>query len=413
MRRTTNRWRYPAKPTPRSGRHRAGYVIGLTLMLVFMAVPLSGQAGAARTGSGVADADGPSTFCNSTLLSVPDRGSATPYPSSIPVTGLIGRITKVTATLMGVSHNAPFDLDIALSGPRPTTNVLLLSDSGGFTPVSAANLTFDDGAGAPVRSPMSSGTYRPTDDETGGPDVFGAPAPALSGATALSTFNGSGANGTWSLWVSDDALGDSGTISGGWCLTVTTSGDLGADPGGPYTLGEGATLRLAGSSSTPDATYDWDLNQDGDFGDATGTSPTIRWTRLEPWGIDNGPATHLVALRVTVGTHSETASTVLNVTNTAPKVQARRKLTAAVGTGLRLRLHAVDPSARDARRRFFYAVKWRARTRPHIVRGSAHRTLRHRYRSTGRFIVRVRATDQNGGRSKVRTIRVVITRRGR
>lgn len=43
-----------------------------------------------------------------------------------------------------------------------------------------------------------------------------APVPAYSGATQLATFNGQSPNGTWSLWVRDDATGDSGSISGGW-----------------------------------------------------------------------------------------------------------------------------------------------------------------------------------------------------
>lgn len=40
---------------------------------------------------------------------------------------------------------------------------------------------------------------------------------------SLAVFNGINPNGTWRLYVSDDEAGDSGTITGGWSITITTS----------------------------------------------------------------------------------------------------------------------------------------------------------------------------------------------
>ena len=52
-----------------------------------------------------------------------------------------------------------------------------------------------------------------------------------------------------------------------------------ADAGGPYTCGQGAAIALDGSGSTdPDgdiAAYDWDLDNDGVYDDATGVTPTF------------------------------------------------------------------------------------------------------------------------------------------
>ncbi len=171
------------------------------------------------------------TYCNTGAVTGPgaDRafaGPATPYPSNIFVSGLAGQVTKVTASLKGLSHASPTDLDIMLAGPTPSKNLLLLSDPGqnNLSPaVNDLNLTFDDSAPGPPPNPLVSGTFKPIDlDPDGQVDTFPAPAPTPSSATTLSTFNGASANGTWSLWVVDDASGDEGQIANGWCVTITS-----------------------------------------------------------------------------------------------------------------------------------------------------------------------------------------------
>lgn len=187
------------------------------------------------------------TFCNPGAIVGPNQGQAVPYPSNIFVTGLSGQVTEVSASLRGVSHTEPQDLDVLLSGPTPATNVILLSDAGGQAQVSDLDLVFDDEAAGAAPTPLTSGTFRPTDlDPDAQVDAFPAPAPSLSGATALSTFDGASANGTWSLWVVDDATGDTGSISDGWCLTITsqspTTTVLTSTPN-PSTFGASVTLR--------------------------------------------------------------------------------------------------------------------------------------------------------------------------
>ena len=128
-----------------------------------------------------------STFCNTGVVTIPTAGTSSPYPSNITVSGLTGTVTKVTATFKGLTHGIPQDLDVLLSGPQPTTNVVLLSDAGGSVPASNLDLTFDDAASGSAPTPLGSGTFWPTDDDTAGADTFPAPAPALNGATASST----------------------------------------------------------------------------------------------------------------------------------------------------------------------------------------------------------------------------------
>ena len=199
----------------------------------------------------------------------------------------------------------------------------------------------------------------------------------------MATFLTGSVNGQWGLYVVDDATGDSGSISGGWCITVhvpaptitavtsspnpstdgssmtvtaavtaagspvtagtvtfdddgmplgppvavagdgtasfttsvlavgthpltaTYSGtddfagssgttDQAVDPivdaGGPYNAAEGGSLTLAGSGSSG-VSVEWDLNDDGDFTDATGPTPSLTWDALQALGIDDGPGT--------------------------------------------------------------------------------------------------------------------------
>ena len=67
---------------------------------------------------------------------------------------------------------------------------------------------------------LTSGTFRPTNAGAG--DTWPAPAPAPAGGSPLSVFNGGNPNGTWSLYVVDDAAQDLGNLAGGWELTITT-----------------------------------------------------------------------------------------------------------------------------------------------------------------------------------------------
>src|SRR6185369_16947085 len=151
---------------------------------------------------------------------IPTSGAGSPYPSKIVVAGLPSNPSKVTVTLKGLSHTYPDDLDVLLVGPGGQ-KVVLISDVGGGTDISNVTLTFDDGAASslPDSAAIASGSYKPTDFVSG--DAFPSPAPAGPYGTTLSAFNGLDPNGTWSLYVVDDAASDGGSISAGWSLQFT------------------------------------------------------------------------------------------------------------------------------------------------------------------------------------------------
>jgi uncharacterized repeat protein (TIGR01451 family) len=119
-----------------------------------------------------------------------------------------------------LTHSFPDDLDVLLVSPSGE-KVILMSDVGGAHGVSGVNLVFDDSSTTSLfdSAQISSSTNRPTDFETS--DSLPS-APARPYSSSLTVFNGSNPNGAWKLYINDDTGGDSGNISGGWSLALTT-----------------------------------------------------------------------------------------------------------------------------------------------------------------------------------------------
>jgi subtilisin-like proprotein convertase family protein len=191
-------------------------------------------------------------FSNPEAISIPTSGRATPYPSTISVSGLAGRIYDVTASLDGFAHNWPDDVDVMLVSPAGTA-VVLMSDVGGGRPVADAGLVFDDfGNYLPDDGQIVSGRWLPTVgtlcDTTCG---FGGPAPDPNG-TRMSDFDYSDPNGTWSLYVYDDLAGFAGSIAG-WSLDIVTKATMITDfrpkSGPPGTSVDVAGTNLSGATA--------------------------------------------------------------------------------------------------------------------------------------------------------------------
>ncbi|HET9494593.1 MAG TPA: S8 family serine peptidase, partial [Chloroflexia bacterium] len=149
--------------------------------------------------------------CNVTPITIPSSGPGVPYPSNVSHTGG-GTVGDVNVTLNDMSHTYPDDVDILLVGPGGQS-VILMSDAGGSLDINAVDLTFDDEASGtlPDSAQIVSGSYQPTNYGTA--DTFPSPAPAPPYGSSLSVFDGTPANGNWSLYVVDDLGGDSGQIA--------------------------------------------------------------------------------------------------------------------------------------------------------------------------------------------------------
>lgn len=166
----------------------------------------------------------PQTFASTAAIQIPEngetRGIADPYPSSITVSDAGQVITDVNVTITGFSHSNPGDVLISLVGPTGEF-IGIASGPGGDSEVTDLNITFDDDAQLALPDDgLVSGVYQPDNFLT---HFFPAPAPQGDIKQTLATFDGIDPNGTWQLFVFDIGSGDTGTIAGGWSLSITTA----------------------------------------------------------------------------------------------------------------------------------------------------------------------------------------------
>jgi len=165
------------------------------------------------------------SFANPSAIVINDDTTATPYPSTINVSGLAGLVTKATVTLSKLAHTWPNDIDTLLVSPTGQKSYLMAKCGGSLT-ITNVDLTFDDAAAStlPYSNRIVSGTNRPTSYAVATPPFPSALTPAPPYSTNLSVFNGNNPNGAWSLYVIDDTLGNVGVISNGWSLSVSIAG---------------------------------------------------------------------------------------------------------------------------------------------------------------------------------------------
>ena len=172
---------------------------------------------------------GTARFINSSGMSIPPGGMADVYPSQIDVSGMNGSVTGLALAIDRFSHASIQDVNMLLVSPQGQ-GVIVFSHVSGTRPESNVRVYLTDSSAYYLpptfflwSEPLKPAGYPPT-------PTFPDPAPpGPYGPIALSTFNGSLANGTWSLYVFDDSAPNGGSIAGGWSLLVSTSG-LGSPP---------------------------------------------------------------------------------------------------------------------------------------------------------------------------------------
>lgn len=272
------------------------------------------------------------------------------YPAGGAFEVLAGAINNFYATLENSS------LTVTAGG---TPDGLLANDDVGDNPPIAvvSHDSISANGGAVVVQPDGSFTYTPL------PGFFG-----------QDTF----------AYTIEDAVGTQDTATVVITVVEVPNDPPVADAGGPYTIDEGDSLTLDGSgSSDPDGdalSYEWDLDNDGIFGDATGVSPTLTWAQLTGFGIaDDG--SYPIKLRVDDGNGEQNTDTsTITVENIAPIVDnvvitsPINENSSAVLTG-----DITDPSMQDS---FTMVVDWGDGTPQETVNipaGSTSFSATHQY----------------------------------
>jgi subtilisin-like proprotein convertase family protein len=194
---------------------------------------------------------------------------ADPYPSAITVSGVpAGAIVK-EIKINGLSHTFPDDIDIVVQSPTGT-NVILMSDCGLSNDLVNINYTFNDGAaiGLDDNNFSPSGTYKPTNFGTG--DNWPAPGPLTApSSVTLSTFGNGTQNGTWNLFIVDDAGVDAGTWTS-WSITFTDPPpvcfpiSLTGQPANA-TVCAGANGSFSVAATPNGVSYNWQVNTGSGF----------------------------------------------------------------------------------------------------------------------------------------------------
>jgi hypothetical protein len=189
-------------------------------------------------------------------------GPGSPYPATINVVNGPPSIGSIRVTLFDVAHTIPDSMDFLLVGPTGQ-KFILMADSGGLVDLTTpVTLTFSDAAAQvlPNSAPLTTGVFEPTNWEPGQAS-FAAPAPpapynepgSVVGGTGLQTllgnFGTTNSNGTWSLYMRDDAgsLANAitGCVNGGWGLEVLGATAANASISGRVATADGRGIRNA------------------------------------------------------------------------------------------------------------------------------------------------------------------------
>jgi PKD repeat protein len=181
------------------------------------------------------------------------------------------------------------------------------------------------------------------------------------------------------------------------------------DAGGPYSVGEGASIQVSATVSNPNGgsfTYAWDLDNDGQFDDATGSSATFPATERD------GPSSQTIRVRITntIGATLTDEATV-QINNVAPVATA----ITAPGTAAAKTAVSASASFSDAGKPDTHTATWNwgdGSSSPGSVsesNGSGSTNASHTYNTPGSYTITLNVTDDDGAVSTPVTKNITIT----
>ncbi len=192
-------------------------------------------------------------------------------------------------------------------------------------------------------------------------------------------------------------------------MTCVNAAPRNVSGGSGYEISEGDSLRLDGSATDREndpLTYAWDLDDDGDFDDATGANPTLKTAELIALGIADGPSTHKITARVSDGALQTTSAPVtVTLRNAAPALQITGSADGLSDKTFDFTLTATDPSPADQAGQFDFAIDDGADGSFEETRPSASPLeISREFGERGTFSLAATATDRDSGRSPTAAI---------
>jgi subtilisin-like proprotein convertase family protein len=150
--------------------------------------------------------DGGVSYAHLEVLPIADNSTTT---STIVVNGALPVISDVSLQTF-FAHTAPADLEVTLTSPNGTV-VTITTDNGGSSDNVFLGTMFDDDAPTPVTDAI----YQ-----------SGVSQQALIPEEAFGAFRGEDPNGTWTLTITDDNAGETGTYA--WILHIAAIAEASA-----------------------------------------------------------------------------------------------------------------------------------------------------------------------------------------
>ncbi|MEP3892307.1 MAG: proprotein convertase P-domain-containing protein [Hellea sp.] len=218
------------------------------------------------------------SFVNSTVGNINDAtlcpgatgtGTTANLDRTFNVTGIAGTVTDINVGLLA-THTWRGDMEVRLISPSGLNLILINPDTSGSGNDDDYNLELGDEAPVTVNTGAADGPH----------DVALTPYQVLASPNnALSAFNGTTANGTWTLRICDDYAGETGQFQQATLFFANpTDADLSLTSSISNTLPQdGDTITLtynllnAGPSTTSGVTVGIDLPPFLDFVSSTGT----------------------------------------------------------------------------------------------------------------------------------------------
>jgi PKD domain len=171
------------------------------------------------------------------------------------------------------------------------------------------------------------------------------------------------------------------------------------------TIAEGQSLTLSPSAVAPTSgtlSYAWNLNGNGNYNQASGSDTTLTWSQLNALGINDGPETFQMRLRVINGRTSTTSNpSTLSITPVNPTATLSNGGTVAQGSPATVSFgNQFDPSPVETAAGFLYSYDFLDNGTFEVVNSKSPNAVvpASDLLTVGPHIVHARITEAKGGK---------------